>query len=196
MCHSSSSPAILPVTQCDFLLSSLLVCNCSFSSVTGREEMEEIELNGLSVVKCDCGESRNGGNKKGDNKDRPHTSASDSPTHKCCFVHLILDTRPNLQSTYVLWFKSRIAVIILPLWDSLEIQGLNNSIQYLALPQKDSSLQLSGYLVEYFITYSFPFATANPMELCHMFGRLLLNALSGTNLCIDPLWKSLNIAHY
>lgn len=196
MCHSSSSPAILPVTQRDFLLSSLLVCNWSFSSVTGREEMEEIELNGLSVVKCERGESWNGGNKKGDNKDRPHTSASDSPTHKCCFVHLNLDTRPNLQSTYVLWFKSCIAVIILPLWDSLEIQGLNNSIQYLALPQKDSSLQLSGYLVEYFITSSFPFATANPIELCHMFGRLLLDALSGTNLCIDPLWKSLNIAHY
>lgn len=41
--------------------------------------MEEIELKGLWVVKC--GESQNGGNKKGDNKDRPHTSASDSLTH-------------------------------------------------------------------------------------------------------------------
>lgn len=193
MCHSSSSLAILPVTQRDFLLSSLLVRNCSFSSVKVRGKMEEIELNGLSVMKC--GESQNGGIKKGDNKDRPHTSASDSPTHKCCFVHWNLDTRPNLQGTYVLWFKSRIAVIIMPLWDSLEIQDLNNATQHLAVPLKHSSLQLSGYLVEYFITSYFPFTTANPI-LCHMFGRLLLDALSGTNLCIDPLWKSLNIAHY
>lgn len=111
----------------------------------------------FSVVKS--GESQNGGNEKGDNKDRPHTSASDSPTHKCCFVHLNLDTRPNLQGTYVLWFQSRIAVLLQ--CHSLEIQDLNNSTQHLAVPQRDSSLQINGYLVEYFVTSSFPFTTVS-----------------------------------